>query len=318
MKFANLQPYVTNARSLNVDWGSTRYILDRQTRADFETLVADLEQTGMAVAQRHTIGENQYATLRGGDGDVAVSYFNFNHTVCIVTDDMDNRKAPTLTPVAYEKLTTPKLALIGPENCSDPDRLCSLSIVLTLSDGSFIVYDGGYDEDAPLLLDYLEKNNVRNEKPRIAAWVLTHSHGDHYFAAKNIAANNADRVTVEEFVLNPRVSQYEYEQYEPYLGEHFRTYTLPQFEGAVIVKPHTGQKLYYRDAELEILHTQEEVLPNYFRWLNETSLISRVYLGGQRIFFPADGEIGIDVVLPAMYGDALESEFLQEPHGSFL
>jgi beta-lactamase superfamily II metal-dependent hydrolase len=192
-----------------------------------------------------------------------------------------------------------------------------MSFVLTLSDGSFIVYDGGFDDDAPILLDYLEKNNVRREKPRIAAWVLTHSHGDHYFAVKQIAANHADRVTVEEFVLNPRLSRYEHEQYEPYLGEVFPTDALPRFEGAVIVKPHTGQKLYYRDAEIEILHTQEEVLPNYFRWLNETSLVSRVYLGGQRIFFPADEEIGIDTVLPAMYGDALESEFLQEPHHAF-
>lgn len=318
MKFANVQPYVTNARTLNVDWDCTRYILDRQTRQDFESLVSDLAEQGMTVAQRHTIGENQYATLRCEDGDVVISYFNFNHTVCVITDEMTNgRKAPTLTPSPYETLTQPKLAFIGLDYSNPEKDGNGMSYVLTLSDGSFIVYDGGYTEDAAILLNYLEKNNVRDEKPRIAAWVLTHSHGDHYWAVKEIAEKHADRVTVEEFVYNPRLSRYEYEQYEGYLGEVFPTQALPQFEGATIVQPHTGQKLYYRDAELEILHTQEEMLPNQFRWMNEISLISRVYLGGQRILFPADGEIGTDVSLPVMYGDALESEFIQQPHHGF-
>ena len=318
MKFANLQPYVKNARTLNADWDCTRYILDRKTRADFGKMVKDLAEQGMTVVQCHTIGENDYATLRCEDGDVAISYFNFNHTVCVITDEMtDGRKAPTLTPAPYETLTTPKLAFIGLDYSNPEKDGNGMSYVLTLADGSFIVYDGGYVEDAVVLLDYLEKNNVRNEKPRIAAWVLTHSHGDHYWAVKDIAANNAHRVTVEEFLINPRLSRYEYEQYEGYLGEVFAKEALPKFEGAVIVKPHTGQKLYYRDAALEILHTQEEMLPNQFRWMNEISLITRVYLGGQRILFPADGEIGTDVSLPVMYGDALESEFIQQPHHGF-
>ena len=318
MKFEVLQSYVTKARTLNVDWGSTRYILDRKTRADFEALIDELAGKGMTVAQRHTIGENNFATLRSDDGDVAVSYFNFNHTICLVTDELcDGKKAPTLTPASYEKLTTPKLAFIGLDYSNPEKDGNGMSYVLTLADGSFIVYDGGYAEDAAVLLDYLDKNNVRSEKPRIAAWVLTHSHGDHYWALKYIADNCPDRVTVEEFVMNPRFSRYEFEQYEGWLGEVFPRDVLPKFEGAVIVKPHAGQKLYYRDAELEILHTQEEMLPNQFRWMNEISLITRVYLGGQRILFPADGEIGTDVSLPVMYGDALESEFIQQPHHGF-
>lgn len=318
MKFANLLPYVKDARALPADWDCTRYILDRKTEEDFETLVNTLTEQGMTVAQRHTIGNNRYATLRCADGDVVISFFQYNHTICVVTDEMtDGRKAPTLTKAPYETLTTPKMAFISLDYSNPEKDGNGMSYVLTLSDGSYIVYDGGYAEDAPILLDYLESNNVRNEKPRIAAWILTHSHGDHYFAVKEIAAHHADRVTVEEFVLNPRLSRYEHEQYEGYLGEVFPKEALPQFKGAVIVKPHTGQLLYYRDAALEILSTQEEILPNQFRWMNEISLITRVYLGGQRMLFPADGEIGTDVSLPVMYGDALESEFIQQPHHGF-
>lgn len=317
MKFDAILPYVKNARVLNVDWGCTRYILDRQTRDDFETLVFDLSQS-MILAQRHTIGNNEFATLRAKDSEISISYFDYNRTVCLVTDDFsEGRVAPPLAPSPYETLTTPKLAFLGLDY-SDPEREgTGMGLVMTLSDGSYIVYDGGLHLDAPILLDYLEKNNVRAEKPRIAAWVLTHSHGDHYLAMREIAKSYADRVTVEHFLLTPRLSRYEFEQYEGFLGETFPVECLPKFEGARMLKPHTGQLLYYRDAKIEILHTQEEMLPNQFRWMNEASMITRVYLGGQSILLPADGELGTDVQLPTTYGYALESDFFQVAHHAF-
>ena len=84
-----------------------------------------------------------------------------------------------------------------------------------------------------------------------------------------------------------------------------------------MVKPHTGQLLHYRDAQIEVFHTQEEILPSQFSWMNEVSTLTRVFLGGQRILLPADGEIGTDILFPTTYGYALESEFVQNPHHGF-
>lgn len=318
MKFPQIEPWVKDARVLDVDWGCTRYILSRRTRDDFDAIVFALASREMILAQRHTIGNNEFATLRSAEGEISISYFDYNRTVCLVTDDFsEGRVAPPLAPSSYEVLTTPTLAFIGLDY-SDPEREgTGMSFVMKLADGSYIVYDGGLRIDAPILLDYLEKNNVRAEKPRIAAWVLTHSHGDHYLAMREFARVYADRVTVEHFLLTPRLSRYEFEQYEGVLGEIFPVEDLPKFEGAKMIKPHTGQLLHYRDAQIEILHTQEEMLPNQFRWMNEASMITRVYLGGQKILFPADGELGTDVQLPVTYGYALESDFLQVPHHAY-
>ena len=316
MKFDFLKPTVEGVRALNVDWGCTRYLLEYKTRVDFEALISELQGKGMTVAQRHAIGDNLFATVRTEDGDVAIMYADWIHTISIITDELSNqRRAPALAPSAYETLTEPKLAMLGLDY-SDPEKegTSGMCFIFTLSDGSFIVYDGGYAEDAAALLEYLEGNNVRNEKPRVAAWVLTHSHPDHYAAVAEMAEKYADRVTVEEFVLNPRLSKYEFEEYEGFLGETFPCDVLPKFEGAVMVKPHTGQKLYYRDAELEILHTQEDLLPSHFRTLNDLSLVSRVLLGGQSFFFPVDGETSLDTTLPGLYGYALESDFFQVPN----
>lgn len=317
MNFDFINTLVSDSTVYDVDWGCMRYVCENKRREDFENAVSFLKDAGATVAQRCEIGDNSFATLRLADGDVALSYMNYNHTLNIITDPLNGRKAPELALSECEKLTSPKLTfvdLVSPIAVKEGNGLC---MVYTLCDGSYIVYDGGFREDGENLVKILEENNVRNEKPRIAAWILTHSHGDHYYAMLEIAEKYADRITVEDFLVNARAKAYEYEQYEGYLGEQFLSHALPKFEGARLVKPHTGQRLYYRDAIVEILSTQEEILPSHFRWLNETVIVSRVYLGGQSIMMPADAELNIDAILPAMYGDALKSDILQETHHGF-
>jgi len=316
MKLDFLERYISGAYALETDAGCMRYVTEQKTKADFEALCEACLVTG-AVLMQKTDGDNMFATFRFADGDVVLSYFRYNHTLCIVTDTLEGRVAPPLEQCEYEKLTAPKLGFLDLHSPEASKEGNGLGMVYTLSDGSFIVYDGGYLADGIGLIEYLEAHNVRNEKPRIAAWVLTHSHGDHYFAMKRIAAEYADRVTVEDFVVNVRNKVYDFEQYEPYLNESFSKEALPKFKGARLVKPHTGQVLCYRDAKIEILSTQEEILPSHFRWLNETAIVSRVYLGGQTILIPADAELGVDVMIPAMYGDHLKSDFLQQTHHGF-
>lgn len=317
MSFNLIEKYIENSTVLDTDWGCMRYIVDDKTKSDFEDVKEDLCARGCELLQTHSISENLFATLSCTDGHILLSYMNYNHTLSIITDPLNGRKAPNLGAEVYEKLTEPKLTfvdLVSPIALKEGNGLC---MIYTLCDGSYIVYDGGFREDGENLVKILEENNIRNEKPRIAAWILTHSHGDHYYAMLEIASKYADRVTVEEFVVNARAKAYEHEQYEAYLGESFATDALPKFQGARLVKPHIGQKLYYRDAVVEILSTQEEILPGHFRWLNETCIVSRVFLGGQSIMMPADAELNIDAILPTIYGDALKSDILQQTHHGF-
>jgi beta-lactamase superfamily II metal-dependent hydrolase len=316
MELEFLKKYIRGAYALETGAGCMRYVVEQSTKEDFLALCEECCAAGGKLLQSAD-GDNMFATFGFAEGHVVLSYFHYNHMLNIVTDTLEGRAAPPLEKSEYEKLIVPKLGFLdlrSPEASREGNGLC---MVYTLSDGSFVVYDGGFLGDAEGLIEYLEEHNVRSEKPRIAAWILTHSHGDHYFAMKRIATEFADRVTVEDFVVNARNKAYDFEQYDPYLGEHFETDALPRFEGARLVKPHTGQRLYYRDAVIEILSTQEEILPSHFRWLNETVIISRVHLGGQTVFMPADAELGVDVMIPAMYGDHLKSDFLQQTHHGF-
>lgn len=317
MKFDFFDKYTIDALVLDVGAGCKKYVVDGRNKADFADLICDAESLGATVLQKRECGENLFATLKSDEGTVSISYFNYNHTISIVTDPIGNRATPPLKAGEFERITKPKLCFLdlkSPEASTQGNGLC---MVYILSDGSFIVYDGGYLDDGEGLIEFLNAHNLRDEKPRIAAWVLTHSHGDHYFAMTRIAEKYADLVTVEDFIVNARDKGYEFEQYDPYLGEIFEKDALLKFKGARLVRPHTGQMLCYRDAQIEMLCTQDEILPSRFRWLNETSIVSRVFLGGESVLMPADAELGIDVLIPAMYGDALKSDYLQETHHGF-
>ena len=317
MKFDFLQAHLKDAYVFDVEDNCVRYILSGKTREDFPAMQEILVAAGYAIAQEHTIGENLFSTHRGVEGDIVLGYYNYNHTLSIVTDAMGERARPVLTPAPVEKKTTPSFGYLGLRGEIPTGNDNGMGLVHTLSDGSFLIYDGGYWSDAKGLLEFLEKHNVRDEKPRIAAWVLTHSHGDHYGALATIAGEHSDRVTVETFVLKPRRIKLEFEQYEPFLAESFETAVHAKFPEAAVVAPHTGQLLHFRDAAVEILSTEEEILPQHFRWLNETSIYSRVFLGGQSLLCPGDAELAIDVLIPTVYGDALKSDFMQHMHHAF-
>ncbi len=309
--------FVPQENTIDMCSGCLRHVLENQTKESYCALTNSLADGGMTFLQETTIGENRFATLKANDGTLSLAYFNYNHTVSVISDRLAGRALPPLSPAPYETLTTPKLGYLGLRSPTAAGEGNGMGFVLTLSDGSFIIYDGGYYEDAQGLLEYLDAHNIRPEKPRIAAWVLTHSHGDHFFAMDEISRKCPDRVTVEQFLVNARAESFAHEQYDAYLGETFQKEVLSRFKGAALTRPHAGQTLYYRDAAIQIYTTQEEIEPSHFRWLNETSMVTRVSLGKSSILFPADAELGVDVLIPAIYGDALRSDYLQQTHHAF-
>lgn len=56
-----------------------------------------------------------------------------------------------------------------------------MSYVIRLTDGRFIVIDGGreFEPDSERLYQCL-KNGSSGQNPVIAAWIMTHPHSDHF------------------------------------------------------------------------------------------------------------------------------------------
>lgn len=202
-----------------------------------------------------------------------------------------------------------------------------MSYAVRLSDGRFIVIDGGrnLEPDAERLMDTLQIGAGRT-KPVIAAWIMTHPHPDHYFCFFPFIAKYRDAVVIEKFLFYfPEADDL---THYPGLVEKklqeagcAECRELLQFVEMVknldvpVYTPHTGQIYHIGDASLEILASMDDTL-HCSDDINMTSLVIRMELAGQVILWAADASFGA-IHLAERYGGYLKADILQVPHHGF-
>ena len=200
-----------------------------------------------------------------------------------------------------------------------------LSYAIRLSDGRFIVIDGGwnFEPDVERLFKCLKKDSPF-EKPIIAAWILSHPHEDHFHCFIGFMEKYGSHVTLEKCLFNfPDTSD---EVHYPRLDvDHEMLGNLYSYipmmlaaiekNGATIYTTHTGQKFEIGDACLEILSSMDDTI-HVTDNINATSLVIRMTLGGQTILWTNDAGFSY-ARLPERYGSYLKSDILQIPHHGF-
>lgn len=297
-----------------IGWDCQMARLSGMSEERYEGLLGELCAAGLLPHPENIYEWCRFVTLDAEDGTVSLSYYAYDRSVRVVLDPLTGRAHPPLKRESFATVTTPELCIFALDY-SDPaynpgNGMC---YVLTLSDGSYLVYDGGCTPDAEPLYQYLKEHNRRPDgRIVIAGWILTHADGDHFFGFRSFSRTHAADVTLEYLLVHPRM-QREGEPYEQFLYETVPAEMLPLYEGARLVMPHTGQRLFLRDAEIEILLSQE-MLCSYTVGINETSLVTRVTLGGQTMLFPGDAQGICDQLLPVMLGPDLHSDFYQVAH----
>ncbi|MBO7217489.1 MAG: hypothetical protein J6V50_02180 [Clostridia bacterium] len=84
-----------------------------------------------------------------------------------------------------------------------------MSYVITLKDEGFIIIDGGtggstyYNKHSSTLFNYIFNRTPSGEKPVILGWFFTHFHSDHVQLASEFLIEQADRLDVRAFYINP-------------------------------------------------------------------------------------------------------------------
>ena len=203
-----------------------------------------------------------------------------------------------------------------------------LSYVIRLSDGRFIIFDGGcnFEPDRDRLYQCLKAGSPDDEKPVIAAWIMTHPHSDHYFCFFGFMEAYGDQVVIEKFLFNFP----EYDDLEHYpklktpelMAKGTAAFiNIPKFlalvekTGAPVYTPRTGQRYQIGNAACEIICCMDDTL-HMSQKINAASLVVRMELEGQTILWMTDGSFSFGR-LPERYGTYLKSDILQIPHHGF-
>lgn len=163
--------------------------------------------------------------------------------------------------------------------------------IITLEDGSFIIFDGGGNSstyDAQRLHETLQSLNKRSGKPVIAAWILTHVHWDHHSNFNAFANRYGSQYILEYAIHNAPAESYALSDgFDQYFNKTYMK-TISCFDGdKKIVKAHTGMKFNLHGAEFEVLYSHEDCYPQEVKYFNNTTLVTRMTLAGQTFMWLA-------------------------------
>ena len=297
------------------DDGSVLSAYNQKTAADFEGVVSYYAHAGYLPYSATDMGGNLAATYVKGDAMAHIYWHPRGSELNIVLSDTAGATLPPKTPA----VTT------GDYECSitqikDTQNFIGMGYVIQLTDGSFIVYDGSYANQAPYVLRQITQSYQGEGKPVIRAWVLTHSHNDHYPAFETIANKKSyrDKIVVENVIVAP-LNDANYtlnDSEEFYLSTKF--YEDAALLGANVVFAHTGMEFKFCNLNMEILYSPESVYKytadkgNF----NSTSPVTRLYDESYSALFTGDvSNTGVDFMMNAYdESDYLKSDVCQMSH----
>jgi beta-lactamase superfamily II metal-dependent hydrolase len=277
-----------------------------------------LEENGYEKKELRYQDDNCFAAYAKADCGVFLSFFAGTAELRIVEEE---------SCLYFSYTDSPRNRVVAPRITQLFLTDYGLSYVIRLSDGRLIVIDGGnaIEPDVENLMNTLN-TEAEGEKPVIAAWIMTHPHGDHFHCFISFMDRYADEVVIEKFLFNfPEADDLEH--YPKLVAQDSRFENssalakIPQMlahierTGAPTYMTHTGQRYQIGDAACEILSSMDDTIHSA-KSLNAISLMIRMEIAGQVILWGTDCSFSM-AKIPERWGSYLKADILQIPHHGF-
>lgn len=300
------------------DNGYKMLMLYGASEADMSELCGSLEALGFSRAAEREMNSNPFYTFVL-DNKLTVHTYLIRHSsqLRIIVSE----KSPAYLTSPYTEVCEPLLIPLNADG--------GMGYVMRAKDGSFLVIDGGYNNEkcASQLYAALKENALDPQNVRVSCWVLTHAHKDHIgtFTAFAKLYENDPTVRIESIMHNMCTT----DEQTKYLDNSYAEMTLDTIKNYYADTPlyiaQAGQEYDFGGLETEILYTMQDYMPQVIR--NEIpdeslkkgdgniqSVVFRVSVNGHGIFFMADTSKVCCDEMCKRYGDYLESEYVQMSH----
>ena len=317
-------------------------IFEDATVDSYNAYLQKLIDAGYKKHTDHSIKANTFTTLYNDSYTITAGYYDYNKNVRIMIQPFAPQSLlATEAENVTETVTTGQITMIGLEYTKSSGGYASngLSILIRLTDGRFIVVDGGFSgsqTDADMLLAQMKAQSAeyvaKTGGIKVAAWIITHSHGDHngMINSKSSTFKNAG-VTVERFIVNFLSEKELVKSRAAYSGNWSdtegggwsSTLTSASNLGAEVVTARVGQVFYLANAKLEVLYTIDSYAPKAANALNTTSLIIKMTFTDpvtkkETVYMSTGDATGPGFLICFnMYGDYLKSDIVQVAHHGY-
>lgn len=295
------------------------YWADVQAQS-FVSYTGKIEQLGFAKYQSHENDSIVSATYVKNGVMTHVYYLKRTSELRVITQE--NATLP-INAYEYTKVCEPLVIQI----CTDKRTLYNgggMGYIIRLADGTFLVIDGGYDEEnhynSKVIYDLLVKYKPAEvEDIVVTAWIVTHPHGDHMGGFVGMAMSEyADDITVKTLIGND-TSDYLLSVIDNKGRYHTYANEASRFPGCKYVKAHTGQQFYFPGVTIDTIYSPADVYPDFIYELNSAATISfNLIVEGENkdfeFLFIADNTVYGSERIAEMYGEDLKCDVIQIGH----
>ena len=284
--------------------GTRLWQYENMTAEDFRSACAYYKNEGFEMYCLNRVGSSLSATYTKGDAYYTLLFSEIRSTLYVEKSEKGAMALPAQGE-AYEALVETTVTQGYSKNIN------GMTYVIRLADNSFIVVDGGYVADASNLYKTLKKLSGKESGIRIRAWIISHSHNDHYPAFAAFGDSYADKVNLECVMYAPVVEEKTGDKY--FNGAILDD--IAKYDGAKAVTVHAGMVFKFADVDFEILNTCEYIYKDYETLdLNESSTVCRVKNDEGSVIFLGDCYSKVSRFMIDTYGDGLKTEMMQVSH----
>ncbi len=251
--------------------------------------------------------------------------YDFLYSTYIEFPENDNVIIPENYSVTYTaralRSQTPPLpegsVMWSVPNCTELD--CNMScFIFRTKDGKLAVLDGGRPGDAEHVIEVLEAI-AYPKKPHISLWFFSHMHKDHYGVYKAICETPslAERIEVDKFLAHLLPEEF-YASLSKEANPNFarvRSLIL-ESEGKVCkeyVQVAEGDEYTLGELKFKVIHTPTMEYATQMN-MNDSSVVYRLDVGGQKILFLSDSEFVTSNDLMKNHVDEIKANVVQVGH----
>lgn len=299
--------------------------IEHVTEEEYDAYQTRLDASGLTRYSASEIGRNRFVTCTSDTMIYNYLYTPSDETLRIVLDKKTNSALPPVAEPTYTKVCETSLTQLGLEynydNPSDPykftqsDWQIGMCYIFRLEDGSFILIDGGFNQgrNAKMLWEKLQELSAdyKPEKITIAAWFLTHAHGDHYGTFKKFMETYGQHVSLNYLIYNA-ASDEQYKSCNASVGSMISTaQTHVPKSKTIIGRP--GQTMQLANADVEMIFS-DEFMDESVKSANSLCIHFRITIAGQTFMFAGDSDTDSTNQVVKLYGKELASDFVQVIH----
>jgi len=233
------------------------------------------------------------------------------------TSKTGGNKYPEHSDQNYEKIC--EVTVTAP--CTTQQGLCD---IFRLADGSFLLFDSSNKGAHETIWQTLCRLNGSDQNIHIRAWVLTHTHGDHYGGFVSFAPVYGNKVTLDTVFYDPvnrdvmkTIESYgtSWDSISYYFNDTLPSFVQQHYPTTDLCTVHAGQIFHLPGADLQILYSPEHLYIDRIPInVNHTSLVCMVSDENGKMLVTGDSEEASTNITVDLYGANLKCDILQLPH----